>query len=515
MKPTLSMLAEHGGGGIWRDMTFLPKPAEPYEQDACGRWLRARPDLADRLFVGQNWRAFPDKFLFEFGCQNILDSIEDEQPSTVTGSLPWPMQRHITREAWIHHPFIGLIVMSLPYTNFGYVTFEHGFITNAISIFNVWRLHDIRQLAFLGYPLALNADDHNEIAISERFPHNRFSHVLDVCAVATLIGQRVQLSKKELRTLRLAALTHDVLTPAGGDLMKTISETAFDEDARYAELLETDERKEFLVKHDIDGLRLAATVRGEDPLSLLLDMADKIAYVARDAEIFLRYCPPPATGFDEYERIRRLLDEHPDICAWWETIELKRGKIVVEEPERLFRFLVLRVLLFREMYYGSSMRYAPMIVVRTIAAYLIGSGRLGHDDFLAMTDKQLEDLVEKETCLPTLSWACKLKPTPSCESFATKEEALRRERELVTNGIPFVLVEDLLSRIQPSTGFPVRGPNGRIMRFDKARPAETELLNALATVEKPHRVYYLPKVEMNAKYFQDLLVFRRKQLGLD
>lgn len=513
MTVSLRGLSESGLETAGLDIIFLPKPVEPYEQDACGRWLMSRPDLVGQLLPGglHKYHNNPS-VLFYLVCREVVDRMcSKEDLSQITASMPLPMQRQIKREAYLAPEIssFSLCVGDFPHAAHGYIILEEGLMEQTLGAFELWRLQGVHQLAFLSYPYVVDIQT-NDIKQSRRFPHMRLTHVLDVSAAATLLGLRAKLDEHALKTLRIAGLSHDRLMPAGGDLMKTISATAFDEDARYPELASQPKISAFLEKTGVSMQQLAPIIRGEGLLGTLLNMADKLSYVARDAEMFHLYCRSPGYSELEHSQITRLLQTNPSICAWWECVSVRNGRAFVDDAERFYQFLVLRVLLFRELHYASAARYAPMIVVRTMAMYLLATQAIKTEDLFKMTDEQLENIIQEVCQVQFLDQVTDC-AVPECEAFSSHEAALAREKDLVASGIPFTFVEDLLAKIKLATNFLVRGPKGTIKRFDQAFPAETELLNALARVHEPFRLYYLPRVSMPSSVFRSILAFRRSQ----
>ena len=112
---------------------------------------------------------------------------------------------------------------SLTHAGFGYSVAEDSFIDRAINAFGLWRLNHVHQLGFLQDPDTTPEDR----PFQPRFMHTRFLHSLDVAALAATIVYNNQAFFTErpsyAKTMVLAALTHDVLTPAGGDTTKSTS----------------------------------------------------------------------------------------------------------------------------------------------------------------------------------------------------------------------------------------------------------------------------------------------------
>jgi hypothetical protein len=203
-------------------------------------------------------------------------------------SMPEPYRIEALR-AWgersIEDP---MIVPSFPYTGLGGYVVDvdsETLIGGAFAAFNLSRLSDIRQLAWLTIPV-LDEDRKEADYYPMRHEHTRLVHVLDVAALVTALIAKLELSSCEANTLVLAAITHDARTPAGGDTTKLIDRKFFDEDLHYAELLDGEGVPELLERFNVPRQLLVETVHGKGVLGRLLDVADKTAYLSRDASIF-------------------------------------------------------------------------------------------------------------------------------------------------------------------------------------------------------------------------------------
>ena len=104
-------------------------------------------------------------------------------------------------------------------------------------------------------------------------------------AIARLIGYNLGLSQIALQHLSVAALTHDIFTPAGGDSTKLLYPAMFDEDANYKDLFVTAGWKTLQGKYSFDEQLILQTVQGKLYFGQILDLADKLGYVSRDARL--------------------------------------------------------------------------------------------------------------------------------------------------------------------------------------------------------------------------------------
>lgn len=266
------------------------------------------------------------------------------------------------------------IVPQLPYAGFGYVVFGGGLIQEIDTIFGLDRLNGIRLLASLHDPV---------IGVGEckvyptPFHHTRYVHSLDVCAIATLIGKKCGLSDHDFLTLRIAAQSHDALTPAGGDTIKNIDPEAFDEDTHYPELFLRAGWKAFRDKYNISESMLAETILGKGLLGSILDISDKLAYTGRDLHMFLsknRHGGYAWENFgDSYDRMMSLIAVNPYPCSVWDCAEVRNGQLVFTDKDRFADFLHIRALMFKILYNNASARFRRLVSLVKLQKCSIGT----------------------------------------------------------------------------------------------------------------------------------------------
>jgi hypothetical protein len=420
--------------------------------------------------------------------------------------------------AWIKHVSPGLCyalralwlmgedfdpLAILPYRHdlgFSFAVHDGGLIHEVCIALGVFRLDGIRQLGFLHDPV-VNEPEQKVKGLGFLFGHTRYMHSLTVMATASLIGHKVGLTEYELRHLQVAALTHDVLTPAGGDTTKFIDPDAFDEDAHYPEIfLRNPEWDQVREKYGLDSELLCRTVRGEGVLGALLDIADKTSYVAHDLDAFLlendprrfRYLNAPH-GMTAVWDYRNSLT-YPG-CALWGSIRVDGDRIVITEPEKLKNFVMLRALMFRHLYYNPYARYREQMLAVLVLEPLYREGILTRNMLLTMGDTELERIVNAEVRVRDLSWElCLTDVAPRVLSFATVAQAKNYARTLVAND-PFALVmwETFPPVSEKALRFLVQDASGAVRVFKEVCPEDAENILALGRDENPVKLYVLER----------------------
>lgn len=417
-----------------------------------------------------------------------------------------------------------MMVARLPYAHHGFAVLEPGLVGEAWSVFDLARLHEVRQLAYPPNPFLTGADV--GLDGGAFFQHTRALHSLDVMSVLTLIlrnSARWFYDRSNYHLARVAALSHDKLTPAGGDMTKRIDRKGLDEDGNFFRLFADPKdhaaqasrsRRDFCAGLGFDWRQLDETVRGEGLFGLLLDMADKIAYVGRDAHELVRWCTNhPRHRCPGYPAVAELLLKDPWICSWWDSVHIGPDSAYIGDIDRLERFLELRVLLFRHLYHpdGRSLNFVLPVV---ILSYLYETGALTRDDLVRMGDGTLDHLIAQFCGLPRYSNVFAIMDGAQSECYRTLEEALRAERELVAEGTVFTDIDDL-SVFKTAAYLPVRNKAGFSRPFGDVRPDAARRLHNLLNSDRPFKLHWFRESALPAGTRRDLLAFRRRQLRLD
>lgn len=334
----------------------------------------------------------------------------------------------------------------LIYAGINHYVIENTAMFEDISrVFHLWRLTYIKQLSLLRDPESatrVGADD---------FFHTRYEHSFDVLAVANLLGTNAQLSKEDLMIFQIAAVSHDFRTPAGGDVTKLIDPEAFDEDKHYNEIFETEEWKTFAKKYSISKqqAKLYDTVQGKGVLGELLDVADKLAYVARDTDMYLNktmrvfHFNGMVNGVATYDGgssiqvIKSALESNPLVYSLWDSVEVVNGQVVIANTEKLTDFLKFRALLFKELYYNYSGRFSVYMFAKKVIKHLYDSGQLTPERLLEVGDFDLMMDLDKFLGSPFLLLA---KPEVVIEECENREEALKKEIDSLMDSPTFVNV---------------------------------------------------------------------------
>lgn len=384
---------------------------------------------------------------------------------------------------------------TLRLAGFKYLIRPRDLMERAIRVFGLDRLREIKQLAYIH-------EAYREGGRAKTYPHTRYQHVCDTAALATLMGRNVKLDEIEMEVLRLAAITHDALTPAGGDMVKEFDDGAFDEDAHYEWLLQRFDWSSIRSKYKIPRVQLIETVQGLGRLGALLDIADKIAYISRDTAMFLK---GDSSGSPFDKRIRTLVKLRPAICAWWDSVALDGSRVYVRDLETLGDFLELRVLMFREVYYGDRTKFLRLFM-SPILEYFYETKLLSGGQLLRQDDRDLDQLIGGLTGLALNCFDGRM-GNPNVEYHDTLESAHARVVELLEIGNPFSVVREIGKFIKPASHFLV-DDGGGIVSYREARPDRAAEIELLSKPQPPVRLYYLEGARTNLEITKTLVKHR-------
>lgn len=452
------------------------------------------------------------RFEYDSYCNNNHD--EPEWVKDVPMRLRADLRSH-GRLSWRDsEEDIMLAPFRLPYSSVNYCIRDVGIINAVERACDFWRIANVRQLGNLSDP-TIPSDSH-VYRCELRHRHTRYVHVMDVQAVLFLIGHNNNLPARDILHLRVAGILHDALTPAHGDTTKLIDPEAFDEDANVRKLFESSAWRKVRDYYDLDEDLIADTIQGKGLFGELLDVADKLCYVARDAWAFMERCQScPEHDLPEGAlAIRSILEGYSRLCDLWESIVIDGGRAVFTDGIWLGTFLRLRALLFKFFYFSPNARYVEYVLAKVMINYLYITKKLTSKKLLAMRDEEVDRMIGELVGTPWVMHQPESVGRIAGEEFDVLQDARRREQELIASGNPLTLIEHLAGKCKPSTQFLVYSAPSRAELFGMAYPAASELIHQTATLTHPVQLYYVPNPQVKPETLQKLLDWRKKEYQL-
>ena len=356
---------------------------------------------------------------------------------------------------------------------------------NLDSVFRLYRLNSIKQFGYKGDPLTISKESRTK----RHEHHTRYRHVYSVLALANLLGTNAGIPAKDLEILQIAAVTHDYRTPAGGDTTKIfVDPEFFDEDAHYNEIFETEGWKEFAKKYKItpeQQEKLYRTILGEGILGKLLDLADKITYVASDAHMYLSlpsftpyfepdmYTRSSAIQDPGYRAIKEAIDEDPAVADIWGSIEIIDSNPVITNGAKLVRFLKLRALMFRELYMSHYSRFFLETFMGMVTKHMCDKGIITKEILLTENDRGLDRQIEEFIGFDM--YMLSTSPQRSTiHHFETIEQAKTFAKGFNQDSDKIAIVDDYKFLPDPATKKFLVQNDGQIVPFNVAFPNEAK-----------------------------------------
>ncbi len=456
------------------------------------QWFCAlEPNVLDGIPKKREW-----DFVISMRVKDVLERayVEARHKNTVPEWL-WRIPskaRNAMDAKYVIDTDVYTIIPHTLYAGFGFAIMSDGLAEFVSQKLQLHRLSNIRQLAFLTSPTITNSPMK---VYPLAFTHNRYLHSLEVYAIATLIGYRLGLHAAEMLLLQIAALSHDKLTPAGGDVLKVIDPEAFDEDACYPEIFKQEGWRHVRDGFEVDEGKLAQVILGKGLLGSILDLADKLAYTARDTWEFLQHNKPQGfvgALFPEYKDILHILRANPYPCALWECVERKDDQLVFTDEQRLVHFIRLRALMFKILYANANARFVETGFVAALAKILYSDGTLTRQALLSMDDWQLFEVMS--TAVGDNALFCPfhivLNTNARVDKFASNEAAMAYERRIATES-PATMTWAEKAPPPPTkcldTFKVVRGQN--VVSFSQANPEQSRSIAGISCDPLPYWVY--------------------------
>ncbi|OGY73843.1 MAG: hypothetical protein A3H59_00870 [Candidatus Jacksonbacteria bacterium RIFCSPLOWO2_02_FULL_43_9] len=456
-------------------------------------WI-ARSGLLQQLFPDAEIRlGDPAMSAFQVIAQHEMEGVEkDKQPAWVA-QLPIQVRRHIHANR-AHEALdpVFMIINEIPFTGIQCTTMEDGLLQQVVDGFNLRRLRRTRQLSFLHIPAVNDTYQPFRNLYLERYGHGRFAHTFDVFIIGMLIAKGVNLSYRDEVKLGFATATHDALTPGGGDTTKIIDRLGLDEDRNYPEILTGEAWREFVRRFNFTQKEIWAIIRNEGLLGKLLDIADKIAYVANDTKWFRSLFPSEWPDLAGTQMINQLVTRYPLVCGIWDSVRVQGENPYFTNAKRLGVFLELRAILGTHLYWHPGARIEEVMLANIILKPLYRAGILTREFLLAVGDDELAYFLKKTlgTVTDTENTLLCFRYQTHIRGFKSKEAATHFEVELKRNGCQCVVLEEAPAQLKVPLDWLVRSKKG-IQPFGDAEPEHAAKIMELSTPRDRYRVYWV------------------------
>jgi len=279
------------------------------------------------------------------------------------------------------HVFLPKI-MRFPFSSYDiYIKDEEG-LFNELCSFAFHRLGKIMQLGYLIPPRPTDLDDEIELAyVIPTFSHTRFLHSMLVAAIYDVVLAKNGFSEKERAKYILTAAAHDIATPAGGDSVKRVDPKNLHEENAFSWVLNYHGlTKQWKKRYKFNIREARRIVKNKGVFGHLLEIIDRICYTGVDCF---------AIGSIRDGNIRKLCLENPLIMDIWQDIKFTdKQSFGFTNPERLFKFLMLRAFEHKELLKNPYSRILDFFLKKLVAP-LYKKGLITKEDLLTKGDDWL------------------------------------------------------------------------------------------------------------------------------
>ncbi len=427
--------------------------------------------------------------------RNREENKGDEPPWTE--ELPGVLRRHLRQShALIETEDPSQIVPTFPLTGTGCIFHRGGLTEQLLTLFDGWRLREIRQLGFLAGVMVRMEREETESRML--FSHTRLVHTLSVVGIAVLIGANSGLSEEDMRVLEAAAVLHDITTPAGGDTTKMAVGEELDEEETCVPLIWQHAARLQLL--NISAERVIDTIQGQGILGEILNLADRFAYVGGDAVAYCS-CQNVSVGYDH--SIEHMISTTPCVCGCWDSVQVIEDKAVVTDVSRFEHFLRLRARLIKSVYANPTTRTLEHFLATLVIKWLWDRKVFTKESLLANSDSFVTDKINEALNGHWIDAGILAEcPKSEVEWFESEGEARGREAELQKEGVLLTHIEEI-SSYNPGTNALVLW-EGEIREFQEVQPEAHEEIS-LETGQGGWllhwcRTKYLPELMQSSEY---------------
>lgn len=413
-------------------------------------------------------------------------------------------QRRGFREGGIQGEFRGIAMnhledqhLNLPFSDFRRWTEDKSIFSEIYGSFPISRLGRIKTLSFLSY----TGPDNKQVT-SMGFVHTRLDHSLTVGIIAGEIARRNAfiLQPGDPIKLEIAGIIHDIATPAYGDTTKRLDPEALHEENTWQDLL-TQEGIDFCKKYKTTPEEIDQIIKNKGTLGQILDIADRISYVAKDLHYVVGEIPDSFDSNPYLMDLRALLLQNKDIGDIYKNVHVnpKDGQVFFSDADKLYAFLHLRALLWKGLYMHPSSQGRDILVSGLLRPIyergdLTGSmlRRMGDDDLDKIIYDEYKEYFSGEYSLDMdlRNWH------PMWEKFDTKIKAEEAAIKLKKEGVK-ILATKYSGGFDTGVSYRVLSENRRIEPFRDADSRARRIEAESKTIEGYYVFYVDPQGNSN------------------
>lgn len=380
---------------------------------------------------------------------------------------------------------------ALPYSDFKRWIPENSIYLEAFAAFPLGRLSGVKQLSFLSYT-GPNPENVYNIPTN----HDRLDHSIVVALMTEQILKRNGFSHEEIVLGIIAALLHDIATPAHGDATQAIDPKNLDEENNWKKMLDKKGR-EYLKGNGITVKQIDDIIHNKGIIGKVLDIADRITYTMKDCHGLIGQSDSSDIDPHPYLlRPRYILSHNPKIGNIYQEVgaDKKTGEVFFTNPENLSTFLMLRAILFKDCYMHPSNQARDMFVANLIKELYSSEDKtavLTPDKLRKMRDDNLVKIVEEHYGYsPYRMYTRLVNWHPQYYEFSSLEEAEKKSEDMShQEGIHVIGVKECKG-FNSGKKYKVSNRFGQIVPFEEEQGPTYGRLGEIETSVKRAYLFY-------------------------
>lgn len=368
------------------------------------------------------------------------------------------------------------------------------------------RLDRVKALSFLSY---VGPNPKDQIFLP--YTHTRSDHQLVTAFTVEAIMKQNGFPQEDINVGIVAGLIHDIATPAHGDATKKVDPKALDEEQFWWEALGKNGQTFVTQELNIPQKRLDAIIKNQGIMGQILDIADRITYTMKDLNAIVAVDLNNAWSWvfqNPYlQELHDFVSGNPKIGNIYKEIgvDRKRDEVFFNDPKNLGIFLLLRAHLHKALYLHPVSQGRDLFIASLIKRLYSrhGSRPLSPQRLRSMTDEDLIEVLQKyykpeygdspqKLYHDLTSWY------PYFERFGSKEEGIKRIKELKKDKDIAVIGVNQCREFDPGTSYKVTDQKGQIVPFREFDPNTASEIERMMDETKGFFVFFVDISERNS-----------------
>jgi|WetSurMetagenome_2_1015567.scaffolds.fasta_scaffold00473_17 HD superfamily phosphohydrolase len=348
---------------------------------------------------------------------------------------------------------------NLPYSDFRTWVPENSIYEETRSqIHALGRLNGIKALSFLSYV----GPKPKDMYFTE-FSHSRLDHTLTVALINEAILKQNGIPQDQMNLGIIAALLHDIATPAYGDATKQVDIKNLHEEDHWWNVLDSKGKK--FIKQFGTKQMIGNIIKNQGVLGKVLDISDRITYTMKDMSGIQITLPPPDQQLNPYlAELNTIIANHPKIGNIYKEVgvDQKKHEVFFNNADALNVFLNLRAHLHQKLYLYPTNQARDLFIAKAISQIYSADGNsiLSPNNLRSMSDYDLMQILADHykgyasgMHLLLTNWNPEFERFNSVDKAKKKEEKLKSKDNVVVVGIKECRGFDSATKYKVTNGY--------------------------------------------------------------